>query len=54
LWMSLRSLVFMNRFFIIDPPQADLKYSIENIQSFEDSENISLQLFCYKIDKKNF
>jgi hypothetical protein len=44
--MSLRSVIFMKGFFIIDPPQADLKYSIFNRQySIPTIFNIKFSIF---------
>ncbi len=36
-----------------DKPELTIEYSFENIQSFEDSENIPIKLFTTKHTKNN-
>jgi len=41
-------------FFKIDAPKADLKYSIEDIQLLQVSENIPILFFWHKMHDINF
>ncbi len=56
--MNRYALSFLNRSF--DPEALDgqhsttIQYSIENIQSLEDGERISIQFFCHKMHKNNY
>ena len=53
LWMSLRSVNFMI-FFIIDQPMVYLKYSIDNIQSFDSPNSPSVSIIIDRISARTF
>jgi hypothetical protein len=40
-------------FFLNGKNSLNIQYSIENIQSLQDSENIPIQFFCHKMHKNN-
>jgi hypothetical protein len=51
LWRSLLAPSFLK--WICRRQTLNIQYSIENIQSLQDSENIPIQFFCHNMHKNN-